>query len=189
VVHLHPGVSFFSAGLPKSPPNVEPLVAVEVPATAPSFLSPSLVGPNRFVTVAGVVSFFSSGFVASLLMVAPNSPPPVVPPAPPIEKPPVVGGAGEDVPGVSGFFKPNKLPPNPGVVVEVDVGVAVSAGLGGSPKIPPVVEVVVFVDESPAGLGGPPNRPPDVVFVLSGAPNRPPEVATKHDQHQRGSEC
>ena len=184
--YLPPGVSFLSAGLPKSP-NVEPLVAVEVPAAVPSFLSPSFGGPNRFVVMVGVASFLSSGFVASLLRVAPNSPPPVVPPAPPMEKPPGAGGTGDDVPEASGFFAPNKLLPNPEVVVEVDVVVALSVGLGGSPKSPPAVEVVVFVDESPAGLGGPPNRPPGVVFVFSGPPKRLPEVAAKYDQHQQES--
>lgn len=84
-------MSFFSSGLPKSPPNIEPLVAVEVPAAVPSFFSPSLEGPNRFVVIAGVASFFSSGFAASLFaVVVPNSPPPEVPPAPPKEKLPVV---------------------------------------------------------------------------------------------------
>jgi hypothetical protein len=179
VLSLPVVVSFFSVGLPKSPPGVDTLVVVEVLATVPSFLSPSLGGPNRFVVVAGVLSFFSSGFVASLFVAAPNSPPPVVPPVPPKEKLPVVGGAGVDVPEVSGFLAPNKLPPNAGVVVEVEAEVVLSAGFWGSPKIPPVAGVVVGVDESPAGLGGPPNNPLDVVVVLNGPPNRPPEVARK----------
>jgi hypothetical protein len=180
------GVSFFSAGLPKSPPNVEPLVVVEGPAAAPSFCPPSLGGPNRLVVVAGVVSFLSSGFVAGLFVVGPNNPPPVVPPVPPKAKLPVVGGTGVDVPEVSGFLAPNKPPPNAGVVVEVAVEVAVlSAGLGGSPKIPPVAGVVVAVDESPAGLGGPPNNPPGVGFAPGGPPNRLPEVAAKRDQFKQ----
>lgn len=179
MVFLPAGVSFFSAGLPKSPPNVELLVAAEVPGTVPFFLSPSLGGPNRLVEVAGVVSFFSSGFVASLLVAGPNSPPPAVPPK---EKPPVVGGTGVEVPEVevSGFLGPNKPPPNAGVAVEVEVEVvALSAGFWGSPKIPVVAGVVADVDESPVGLGWPPNNPSDVLFVLGGPPNRPPEVATK----------
>ena len=86
------GVSFFSSGLANNPPpNVEPLVAVEVAAGAPSFLSPSLGRPNRLVVVVGVASFFSSGFATSLFaVVVPKSPPPVVPPVPPNEKLPVV---------------------------------------------------------------------------------------------------
>lgn len=113
----------------------------------------------------------------------------VVPPVPPKEKPPVLWGTGVEVPGVSGFFVPNKPPPNAGVVVvvvveveaaEVEV-VALSAGFWGSPNIPPVAGVVVDVDESPAGLGGAPNNPPDVLLLPSGPPNRLPEVATKHD--------
>jgi len=188
VVRSPASVSFFSAGFPKSPPIVEALVAVEVPAAAPSFFSPSLVRPNKPAVVAGVASFFSSGLVTSLFaVVAPNSPPPVVPPVPPKDKPLVVGGTGVDVPDVSGFLTPNKPPPNACVVVvEVDVeAVALSAGLGGSPKNPPVVGMVGVADESPAGLGGPPKNPP-VVLVLGGPPNRPPDVAAEHDQH-RGS--
>lgn len=155
-----------SAGLPKRPPNVEPLVAIEVPAAVPSF-----GGPNKLVVVAGAASFLSSGFVASLLVVTPNNPPPLVPPR---EKPPVAVGPVE----VSGFLAPNKPPPNPVVVVEVDAEVAaLSAGFGGSPKSPPPVEVVVFVDKSPVGLGGPPNNPPGVVFVFSEPPNILLEVA------------
>lgn len=172
------GVSF-SAGLPKSPPNVEPLVVVGVPEAAPSFFS-SLGGPNRLAEVAGTASFFSSGFAASLFAGAPpNSPPPPVPPVAPKGKLP-----GSDA---SGFFTPNRLPPDAGVVVEVDVeGVALSAGLGGSPKNPPVagtvVVVVVVVDESLAGLGGPPNNPPVVVLVLGVPPNSPLVVATGGNQ-------
>ena len=177
---LPAGVSFFSAGFPKSPPNAEPLVKAVVPTAVPSFLSPSLGGPNRDVVIVGVVSFFSSGFVASLLVAAPNSPPAVVPPVPPKGRPPVVGGTGVEVPEASGFLVPNKLPPSPGAVVEVEL-TALSAGFGGSPKIPPVAGVVVDVDESPAGLGGPPNKPPTVVFVLGGPLNRLPGVAAKKD--------
>ena len=180
------GVSFFSSGLANSPPKVEPLVAVEVPAVVPSFFSPSLGRPKRLVVVMGVTSFLSSGFVASLfVVVVPKSPPPVVPPVPPNEKPPAVGGTGVDAPEVSGFWTPNSPPPNAGVVVEVDVEVvALSAGLGGSPKNPPAAGMVVVVvaDGSPAGLGGPPNNPPVVAPVLSG--KRPPDVAIKCDQHR-----
>ena len=130
--------------------------------------------------VAGAVSFFSSGFAASLFVaVVPNSPPPPVPPVPPNENPPEAGGTGVDVPGVSGFLPPNKPPPNAGVVVEVDEVAALSAGLGGSPKIP---GAVVVVDESPAGLGGPLNRPPVVVLVFDCPPNRPPDVAAECGQ-------
>jgi len=86
VVHPPAGVS--SAGLLKSPPNVEPLVAIEVPVVTPSFFSPSLEGPNRLVVVTGVESFFSSGFVPSLFAVLiPNRPPPAV--AFPKAEPPV----------------------------------------------------------------------------------------------------
>jgi len=183
-VRLPASVSFFSAGLPKSPPSVELLVAVDVPTAAPSFFSPSLGGPNSPVVVAGVASFFSSGFITSLFAVgAPNSPPPVVPPVPPREKPPAFEGAGVDAPDVSGFLTPNKPPPNAGVVVEV---VVLSTGLGGSPKNPPVAGVAVVADESPAGLGGPPNNPPVVVLVLGGPPNRPPDIPVERDQ-DRGS--
>lgn len=173
VLSLPAVVSFFSAGLPKSPPGVKPLVAVEVLAIVPSFLSLSLGGANRFVVVAGVVSFFSSGFVPCLIAGGPNRPPAPVPP--PKEK---LGVTDVVVPEVSGFLEPNKLPLNAGVIVGVEVEVELSAGLGGSPKNPPVV-AVVGVDESPAGLVGPPNNPPDVAFVFNGAPNRFPEVARR----------
>lgn len=171
------GVSFFSAGLPKSPPNVEPLVVVEV--AVPSFFSLPPEGPNRPVTM-GVASFFSSGFAGSLFVsVTPNSALPPVPPVPPREKPPVPGGAGVDVPDVSGFLTLNKPAPNAGAAVEVEVEVvALSTGLGGSPKNPPVAGVVVVVvaDASP-GLG--PKNPPVVVLVLDGPPNRLPDVAAE----------
>jgi hypothetical protein len=174
------GVSFFSTGLPKRPPSVELVVVVEVPGAGPSFLSPSFGGPNRLMVVAGVVSFFSSGFAASLfVVVVPNSPPPPVPPIPPKGIPPVVGGTGVDVPGVSGFLAPNKLPPNPGAGAEVEV-VTLSVGFGGSAKNPPVAGAAVVVDESPPGFGGPPNKPL-VVVMLGSPPNRPLEVAVKHD--------
>ena len=127
-----------------------------------------------------VASFFSSGFAASLFVVViPNNP---LPPVAPKGELPVVGGTGADVPGVSGFLVPNR-PPN------VDVEVAVlSAGLGGSPKNPPVAGAVVVVDESPGGLGGPPNNPPPAVLVLGGPPSKLPEVAAGCGQHQRESE-
>lgn len=129
---------------------------------------------------AGAASFFSSGFVASLLVVTPNSPGPVVPPVPARGKLPIVGGTGVDIPGVSGFFVPKKPLPKAGVVVEVEVeAVTPSAGLGGSPKNPPVPGVVVDVNELLGGLGGPPNSPSDVLFVPSDPLNRPPEIATK----------
>ena len=101
--------------------------------------------------MVGVASFFSSGFAASLfVVVAPNNPLPLVPPT---EKPPVAGGVDVDAADVSGFFAPNKPPPNTGVVVVVDVeGVALPTGFGGSPKNPAPAGVVVVVDESPAGL-------------------------------------
>ena len=172
------GVSFFSSGLANSPPKVEPLVAVEVPAVVPSFFSPSLGRPKRLVVVMGVTSFLSSGFAASLfVVVVPKSPPPVVPPVPPNEKPPAVGGTGVDAPEVSGFWTPNSPPPNAGVVVEVDVEVvALSAGLGGSPKNPPAAGMIVVVaaDGSPAGLGGPQNN----------LPKRLPDVTIKCDKHR-----
>ena len=181
-MYLPAGASFFSAGLPKSPPSVELLVAVEGPAAVLSFFSPSFRGPNRLVVVTGAVSFFSSGFAASLFV--PNSPPPIVPPVPGKARPPVVEGTAVDVPEFSGFLAPNKPPLNPEVVVEVEVGVAIlSAGLGGSPKIPPVAGVVAVVEESPAGLDIP-NSPLDVVFV-----NRLPEVATNAVNTNRKSEC
>ena len=144
--------------------------------------------------MVGGASFFSSGFAGSLFApVTPNNALPLVPPVPPREKPPVAGGAGVDVPDASDFLTPNKPAPNDGAVVEVDVEVvALSAGLGGSPKNPPVAGVIVVVDESP-GLGaepnnppvvfvldGPPNNPPVVVLVLGGPPNRPPDVAAEH---------
>jgi len=47
------GVSF-SAGLPKSPPNVDPPVAVEVPIAVPSCFSPSLGRPNGLLVVLGM---------------------------------------------------------------------------------------------------------------------------------------
>ena len=184
VVRSPAGVSFFSSGLVNNPPpNVEPLVAVKLPAGAPSFFSPSLGRPNRLVVVVGVASFFSSGFAASLfVVVVPKSPPPAVPPVPPNEKPPVFWGTGVDVLDVSGFWvlPNNPPPPNAGVVAEVEVEVAaLSAGFGGSPKNPPGAGavVVVVVDESPADLGGPPNSPPVVVVALSDPPKRPPDVA------------
>ena len=173
------GVSFFSSGLPKSPPNVEPVVAVKIPV-ALSFFSPSFGGPNKFVVVAGVASLFSSGFVTSLFaVVAPNSPPPEVPPVP---EEPAAERTDVDVPNVSGFLTPNKPPPSAGVVAEVEAEVVVeSTGLGGSPKNPVVAGVVVLVvvDESPAGFGGPPNSPPVVVFVLGGPPKKPLDVAAE----------
>ena len=188
MVYSPAGASFFSAGLPKSPPNVVPLVAVEVPGAGPSFFSLSLGGPNRLVVVVGAASFFSSGFTASLFVVTPNSPPPPVPPVPPNEKPPVAGGTGVDVPDVSGFLTPNKPVPSVGVVVEVEVEVvALSTGLGGSPKNPPGAGVVVVVDESPAGLGGPLNKLPVVALVFDDPPNRLPDVAAGFDQHGRES--
>ena len=176
------GVSFFSSGLPKSPPNVEPVVAVKIPV-ALSFFSLSFGGPNRFVVVAGVASFFSSGFIASLFaVVVPNNPPPEVPPVPEGGKEPTAERTGVDVPNVSGFLAPKKPPPSAGVVAEVEAEAVVeSTGLGGSPKNPVVAGVVVLVvvDESPAGFGGPPNSPPVVVLVLGGPPKRPLEVAAK----------
>ena len=154
-------------------------MVVEVLGAGPSFFSPSLGGPNRLVVAAGAASFFSSGFGASLfVVVTPNSPPPPVPPVPPNEKPTVVGGTGVDVPDVSGFLTPNKPAPSAGVVVEVDVEVvALSTGLGGSPKNPPVAGVVVVVDESPGGLGGPLKKPPVVVPVFDDPVNRLLDVA------------
>ena len=127
--------------------------------------------------IAGAGSFFSSGFAASLFVV-PNSPPPPVPPVPPNEKPTVIGGTGVDVPDVSGFLAPNKPAPSDGVIVEVDViVVALSTGLGGSPKNPPAAGVVVVVDESPAGFGGPLNKLPVVVPVFDDPVNRLLDVA------------
>ena len=202
------GASFFASGLLKSPPNVEPVVIVDVPGAVPSFFSPSLGGPKMFVVVAGVASFFSSGFVASLFAgVTPNSP------ADPKEELPVVGGTGVDVLDVSGILAPSKPPLNAGVVVEADVGATPSAGLGGSPKNPlPNAGTVVWVDAevvalstglggSPrkppgagvvvdkplGGLGPPPKNPPVVVLVVDGPPKRPPDVAIESDQHQESN--
>ena len=128
VVRSPARVSFFSSGLANSPPNVEPLVAVEVPVGAPSF---SRRPQEDRTACSGGGSSVLLLFRLRNILVCGSSPPPAAPPVSPKEKPPVVWGTGVDVPDVSSFWVPNNPPPNVGVVVEVDVEVAPpSAGLG-----------------------------------------------------------
>lgn len=134
--------------------------------------------------VAGVASFFSSGFAESLfVVVVPSSPP--VPPDTPKAKPPVVGGTGVDVPDASGFLIAKKLLPNAGVAVEVDAEVVMlSAGLGGSPRNPPSEGVVVVVVGPLAGLEAPLNNVLVVVLVLGNPLKILLDPAVEGDQHQ-----